>query len=125
MGIYATNENAGSNIEYGGLLNANPFFYDILTEISGSEMLPGMEVFKEKKPGLYSARFKTHGYGIVITASTPSTDTDADIGYLYAIAKPLFRDPAEDNMIELIEGPLNFDTCYLFKDAMLQLMIIK
>jgi len=97
-------------------------FFDMLSEIAGHETLPGIEVFKENKPSVFSARFKTHGYGVVITADATTNNGN---GTFYSIAKPLFTDPNDDDSIELVVGPLNYDTLYMFKDILIQLLIQK
>lgn len=124
MEITATNEQYSINNNHKELIETNPLFFDILVDLTGHELLPGIEVFKENRNGVFSARFRTHGYGIVITADTREEFEDED-GFLYAIAKPLFTDTNVDDTIELVEGTLNFDTAYILKDRLIELMIVK
>ena len=123
MGIYATNDNGSKPIEHQELVKDSPMFFEMLTELSGSATLPGIEVLKDNRDGVFTAKFKTHGYGIVITSEAPKEN---DPGVIYAIATPLFMQTVtEDDIIKLIEGPMTYDTMYLLKDVLLELFIIK
>jgi len=123
MEVYATNDLGSVNLPHQDLIHDNPMFYDILVDLTGDSDLPGIEIFKDNKKGIYTARFKTHGYGIVIT-SDGGMDTH-NPGYMYAIAKPLFTNPQDDDIIKLVEGALSYDTVYILKDALIELFIIK
>ena len=123
MKISATNNSNSTILQHQELMEENPIFYDMLVDISGHETLPGLEIFKEKEKGIFTARFKTHGYGIVITAERANDNRPE--GYLYALAKPLFTKPDVDDMIDLSEGPLTYDTVYVLKDNFIELLIIK
>lgn len=104
------------------LMAENPIFYDLLTDLSGHNNLIGIELFREDQDNIHTARFKTHGYGIVIAADVPK---DNNKGYMYAIAKPLFTDPNADDMIQLLEGPMTFSTLDGIKDSLIETLIIK
>ena len=117
MEIYAEN---GGTCDANKLVHEHPLFYNILVDITNDENLTGVEIFRENQGEMFTAKMKTHGYGIVLTTDKP---TNKKHGYIYVIAK-LLSDNSND-ITTIAEGPLTWDTLYQIKDNLISLFIIK